>query len=102
MSKYSYLEIFRRPLQAEELVRRVDVTGKKPDEKVSQIRILYECYPFKDYHIVLKGSIKPLELISNNHLRHSEGGTTEESQCNRLFVPQSDVAETNNQITSNH
>lgn len=63
MDSYSYLEIFRRPLQKEELVGRVDATGKSPDEKVSQIQSLYECYPFKDYHIVLKGSSKELELI---------------------------------------
>jgi hypothetical protein len=56
MSQYSYLEIFRRPLQTEELVRRVDVTGKKPDEKTESIANLYQCYPIDKYQIVLTGS----------------------------------------------
>lgn len=61
MSKYSYLEIFRRPLQAEELVRRVDVTGTTHDAKVTQMKSLYECYPFKEHHIILTGSDTPKE-----------------------------------------
>jgi hypothetical protein len=68
MSQYSYLEIFRRPLQAEELVRRVDVTGKKPEEKTESIANLYKCYPIDKYQIVLTGSDTVKECADQNHL----------------------------------
>lgn len=59
MNRYTYIEIFERPLQDEKLVRRIDTTELSREDRQRKVKELYGSdYPIEKFQLVITDRLK--------------------------------------------